>query len=188
VSTGQLGLKQRRTRFIKEYLIDQNATRAAIAAGYSEKGARVKGSRLLTDANIRSQIEEANAKLNNKLELTAERVKLEIARLAYYDPRAFFRADGAAIPITEIDEDSARAIAGFEMAELFQGNGEERGLAGYVKKFKLADKGRALETAARVLKLLVDRVEVSDADELIARIAAGRKRNAEQGSLTGGSK
>lgn len=176
MSTGQLGLKQRRTRFIKEYLIDQNATRAAIAAGYSEKTARSQGQRLLTKVDIRSQIETQNAKVNAKLELTAERVKQEIARLCYYDPANYFEEDGSPKKFADMDEDSRRAIAGFETAELFQGNGEERGLAGYVKKFKLADKGRALETAARVLKLLVDRVEVTDADEIVARLRAGRAK------------
>lgn len=167
---------QRRTRFIKEYLIDQNATRAAIAAGYSEKSAKVTGSRLLTNANIRSRIETGNDKVNAGLDLTVERVRLEIARLAYYDPGAFWNQDGTAKPIHEIDEDSRRAIAGFETAELFEGNGEERSLAGYIKKFKLADKGRALELAARHLKMLTDKVEVSASDEIVKRLMEGRQR------------
>jgi len=172
----QIGLHQRRTRFVKEYLLEQNATKAAIAAGYSEKGASVAGSRLLADPKIREEINKNNEKLNKKLELSAERIKQEIARLCYYDPAAYFNDDGSAKAISEIDEDSRRAISGFEMAELFTGNGEERKAAGYIKKFKLPDKGRALELAARVQKLLVDRVEVTAGDELIKRLTAGRKR------------
>ena len=169
-------IKQRRTRFIKEYLIDQNATRAAIAAGYSEKSAKVTGSRLLTNANVRSQIEKANDKVNAKLDLTVERIKLEIARLAYYDPKAFWNENGTAKPIHEIDEDARRAICGFETAELFTGSGEDRATAGYIKKFKLADKRGAFELAARHLRMLTDRIEVTDADQIIGKLAAGRKR------------
>ena len=152
---------QRRTRFIKEYLLDHNATRAAIAAGYSEGSAKVTGSRLLTNANVKSQIETANSRINAKLEITVERVKRELARLAFYDPRAFWNPDGSAKPVTELDEDTARALAGFEMAELFTGTGEDRGLAGYVKKFKLADKGLNLERLGRHLQMFPTKVDVN---------------------------
>lgn len=169
-------VKQRRTRFIKEYLIDQNATRAAKAAGYSEHTAHVQGARLLSNANIKAEIDKQNAKINEKLDLTIERVKEEIARLAYYDPKAFWNEDGTAKPIHEIDEDSRRAIAGFETAELFEGNGEKRNLAGYIKKFKLADKRGALELAARHLKMLTEKVEFSTTDAVLEALRAGRAR------------
>jgi len=176
MKNGQKAVKQRRTRFVKEYLIDQNATRAAIAAGYSEKTAKAQGSRLLTDVDLQAEIEAANNKVNAKLDLTIERVKQEIARLAFYDPAAFWNENGTAKPIHEIPEDARRAIAGFETAELFEGNGEDRGLAGYVKKFKLADKTRAIELAARHLKMLTDKVEVTGAEALVARLQAARAR------------
>jgi phage terminase small subunit len=172
----QGGVHQRRTRFIKEYLIDQNATRAAIAAGYKESTARFEGSRLLTDANVKAQIQEANAKINAKLEVTVENVRRELARLAFFDPRQFLNPDGSAKLITDLDDDTAAALAGFETAELFTGSGEDRALAGYVKKFKLADKGMNLERLGRHLKMFVDRVEISDADQLVAKLTAGRKR------------
>jgi phage terminase small subunit len=172
----QIALHQRRTRFVKEYLLEQNATKAAIAAGYSEKGAGVTGHQLLKNPKIRAEINKKNEELNKKYELSAERIKIEIARLCYYDPAAYFNDDGSAKAISEIDEDSRRAISGFEMAELFTGSGEERKAAGYIKKFKLPDKGRALELAARVQKLLVDRVEITGSDELVKRLMAGRKR------------
>jgi phage terminase small subunit len=151
---------QRRTRFIKEYLKDKNATRAAIAAGYSEKSAKVTGSRLLTDANVRSQIEKANDKVNAKLEVTVERVREELARLAFFDPIEFWNQDGTAKPLHEMSEDARRAIAGLEVAELFEGKGEERGLAGYIKKFKLADKGANLERLGRYLQMFPTKVEI----------------------------
>jgi phage terminase small subunit len=170
------GVHQRRTRFIKEYLIDQNATRAAIAAGFSQKGARVQGSRLLADPNISAQIDEQNAKTNQKYDLTVERIKQEIARLCYYDPAEYWNANGTAKAMHEISEDARRAIAGFECAELFEGSGEERSQAGYIKKFKLMDKNKALETAARCMKMLTDRVEVTGMDALAEELAKARKR------------
>jgi phage terminase small subunit len=152
---------QRRSRFIKEFLIDQNASRAAIAAGYSPKSAHVTGSRLLNDVKVRRAIEIRNARLNEKADVTVERVKLELARLAFYDPLAYWNEDGTAKPLHEIGEDARRAIAGLDVAELFTGNGEDRGLAGYIKKFKLADKGAALERLGRHLQMFPTKVEIS---------------------------
>jgi phage terminase small subunit len=130
----------------------------------------------LKDAEVSAAIEQKNTELNQKYDLSADRIKQELARLCYYDPAAYWNPNGTAKAMHEIDEDSRRAIAGFECAELFEGSGEERAQAGYIKKFKLMDKGRALELAARVQKLLVDRVEVTGADELVRRLVAGRKR------------
>lgn len=172
----QKGFHQRRTRFIKEYLKDQNATRAAIAAGYSAKTAKAQGSRLLTKVDIRSQIEQKNDEVNKKLDVTVERVKLELARLAYFDPGAFFNPDGSAKSFAELDEDSRRAIAGFEMAELFEGTGEKRNLAGYVKKFKLADKGMNLERLGRHLKMFTDKVEIGGDERLVQLLQQRRNR------------
>jgi phage terminase small subunit len=175
-------LRQRRTRFVKEYLIDQNATRAAIAAGYSEKGASVAGVRMLSNANIKAQIETENDKVNQRLDVSVERVKLELARLAYYDPRKFYNPDGSAKAITELDEDCARAIAGFEMAELFTGNGEDRALAGYIKKFKLPDKTKALEVLGRHLQMFPTKVDATLEIKwpiIIERLQQARKRLAE---------
>ena len=169
-------LRQRRTRFVKEYLIDQNATRAAIAAGYSEATAGQAGARLLKNVQIRSQIEQKNEEINQKLDISVERVKTELARLAFYDPRAYWNQDGTAKAMAEIDEDSARALAGFEVAELFTGSGEERATAGYIKKFKLVDKTKALEQIGRHLKMFTDKYEVSGDEEVMVRLVAGRKR------------
>lgn len=172
----QGAVHQRRTRFIREYLKDQNATRAAIAAGYSEKGARVQGSRLLADPNIRNEIDDKNNKINQKLEVSVEHVREELARLAFYDPRAFWNRDGSAKAITDLDPDTARALAGFEMAELYEGSGDERSQVGYIKKFKLADKGLALERLGRHLKMFTDKIEVTGLDNLADELAAARKR------------
>jgi phage terminase small subunit len=161
VKNDKKSVHQRRTRFIKEYLLDQNATRAAIAAGYAENSAKVTGSRLLTDANVRAEIEAKNEQINQKLEITVERVKLELARLAFFDPLAFWNENGTAKPIHEVDEDARRAIAGFEAAELFEGTGQDRGLAGYIKKFKLADKGLNLERLGRHLQMFPTKVDVN---------------------------
>lgn len=51
-------LTPKRQRFVEEYVVDLNATQAAIRAGYAERGARTEGARLLADADIQSAIAE----------------------------------------------------------------------------------------------------------------------------------
>jgi hypothetical protein len=61
-------------RFVDEYLLDPNATQAAIRAGYSPKTARAIGSRLLTDVDIAATIEKAQAKRSERVEITADQI------------------------------------------------------------------------------------------------------------------
>lgn len=61
MATNADGLTARQAQFVDEYLIDLNATQAAIRAGYSERGADVAGHRLLADARIASLVAKAQA-------------------------------------------------------------------------------------------------------------------------------
>lgn len=62
--------------FCRAYVIDPNATNAAVKAGYSVKTARQQGSRLLSDVNILDRIKELTEKMENKELATAEEVLL----------------------------------------------------------------------------------------------------------------
>lgn len=65
-------LNPKQKRFVAEYLIDSNATQAAIRAGYSKKTAKQIGSKLLTNVDIQAAVNTKQAKINAKLEITAE--------------------------------------------------------------------------------------------------------------------
>lgn len=69
------GLSPKQQRFVDEYLVDSNATQAAIRAGYSAKTAEQQGSRLLRNVQVAAAIEERGAKLAKKVGTTAERVR-----------------------------------------------------------------------------------------------------------------
>lgn len=84
------GLTPKQARFVAEYLVDCNATQAAVRAGYSAKTAKVQGSRLLTNAAVRKAVEAKGAKVAAKLEITAERIEAELGRYAFAEsPDAF---------------------------------------------------------------------------------------------------
>ena len=71
-----------REKFIVEYLIDQNATQAAIRAGYSSKTARQQGQRLLTYVDIRAQIDQKLAEQLERVQLTADYVLTGLMEVA----------------------------------------------------------------------------------------------------------
>lgn len=69
--------------FVDEYLIDLNATQAAIRAGYSAKTADQQGSRLLANVKVQQTIAEEMAKRSKRTGINQDRVILELARLAF---------------------------------------------------------------------------------------------------------
>lgn len=144
-------LTPKQKRFVSEYLIDLNATQAAIRAGYSPKTANEQGARLLVNVSIAKAIQKATDKRQERTEITQDRVLKEYARIAFLDPRRFFDSDGIPKPIEALDDDTAAALAGLEIREEFEGAGENRTLAGYTKKYKLANKLGALDSLAKHL-------------------------------------
>lgn len=87
----------------------------------------------------------------NATDITDDRTRLEIARLAYFDIRQAFDKDGEPIPIHKLPDGIAAALVGVTFTELFSGNGEHRKLSGIVKKYTFANKNVALEQAAKIL-------------------------------------
>jgi phage terminase small subunit len=145
-------LSAKQARFVEEYLIDLNATQAAIRAGYSEKGATVRGSELLANRKVADAIAAAQGKRSKRTEITQDRVLRELARIGFSDirkavswgstPEAII--DGQAIypvelnPSAEIDDDTACAIS--EVALTAQG-----------VRLKMHDKLSALEKIGKHL-------------------------------------
>lgn len=131
--------------FVQEYLIDLNATQAAIRAGYSAKTAEQQGYQLLQKPSVQAAIAARQKEREQRTAVTADRVLLEAARLALFDPRKLFDDDGSPKGIHELDDDTAAAVAGIEVLEQFEGSGKERVFVGYLKKYRIADKNAALE-------------------------------------------
>lgn len=150
-----------RSRFVDEFMIDRNATEAAIRAGYSKTTAGSQGSRLLKNVEILTEINKRSAEQSQRLRITADRVMQEYEALALLDPLDLFMSDGSFKPLDEIPEVARRAMAGIEIVELFDGRGNNKKHIGYVKKFKFVDKKGALDSIAKILGMMREKVEVS---------------------------
>ena len=80
--TDPSGLSPKMRLFVSEYLIDGKAERSAIAAGYPKAAARAQATRLLRHPAVMRELEVGRKRVTDKIELTAEKVLLDIARIA----------------------------------------------------------------------------------------------------------
>lgn len=149
--------------FIAEYLVDQNATRAAIAAGVAEKSASVTASRWLKTKSIAAVIAERQAQRMARLEISADRTLQEIAKLAYYDPGKLYDERGRFRPVHMLDDTTRAAVAAVEVEETETtiaggdaGSAPTTIISTKTKKVKMADKSRNLELLGKHLKLFGD--------------------------------
>jgi phage terminase small subunit len=148
-------LTEKQKRFVEEYLIDLNATQAAIRAGYSERSARQIGEQNLSKHDIQTEIQKAMNERSARTKITADNVLEELAHIAFdnignylsYHPDQGARY-GVRIDIKDSAEIDTRNISEVSI-----------GKDGF--KFKLYDKQKALVDLGRHLKLFTEKVEHS---------------------------
>lgn len=163
--------------FVREYLDDRNGTQAAIRAGYSERTAGSQAHDLLKKPEIRRLVNEGlerlEKRLTEKTEVRLERILLELHRIFTVDPLDLW-TDGLTLkPLAEIEPDVRRAIASMKVTELFEGQGENRKLVGYLRDVKFNPKTEATQQLLRVLGAFKDKLEVTERPyhELVAEAA-----------------
>jgi len=146
------GLTPQQERFAVDVSLGSSqaeAYRRAFPASlrWKDESVWVRASQLMANAKVQQRVKDLMAKAAAANDITTERVLKEVARLAFMDIRKLVRPDGTPKPMTEIDDDTAAAIAGLEVATV--GN-MEMGV-GEILKFKLADKKGALDMLMRHL-------------------------------------
>lgn len=152
-ASSQCGADQRRKLFAEAYLTNGgNASEAALTAGYAPKSASVTGCVLLKHPKVLEIISSRQKELSKKYELTTESVIKSLAQAVHFDPRKLYRDDGSLKPINELDDDTAAALAGFEVSE----DKAEGMVVGYTKKVKWLDKNTAREQAMKHLGLYLE--------------------------------
>lgn len=167
-------LSAKQAQFVQEYLIDLNATQAAIRAGYSVNTATAQSSRLLANVNVAKAVETAMAARANRTHITQDRVLKELARIAFFDIRRLYNTDGTLKRPHELDDEAAAVLSGIDVIEM--GGGEDS-VPFSTKKAKVFDKTSALTLAMRHLGMLNDKLEVEVSSSLAERMKAARERS-----------
>lgn len=156
-------MNDKQRAFITEYLIDKNATQAAIRAGYSPKTAGSQGERLLKKAEIRAEIDALIAKHAATAGLTVEMVMASIVRELSFDPASIYDEWGNIKPIHEMPADARKCLVGMETAQV--GSPEAPVM---VQKVKWVNPAQAREQAMKHLGLFEK--DNSQKPEIVAEI------------------
>lgn len=157
-------LNDKQRRFATEYLKDQNATQAALRAGYAKASAHSQAHDLLKKPEIRAFLDEKLAKIEEKAAFGVEQTIRQLERMVMFDVRRLFHPNGSPKEITELDDETAAVVAGLEVVEQFEGSGKDRVFTGYLKKYKLSDRLGAVNTALKMFGKLSDRLEHTGKD------------------------
>lgn len=170
-------LRGRRELFAREYLArNLHGANAALAAGYSADRARVTASELLAEPEVQDRIAELATARNQRLEIKADEVLLELRRMLHADVSLLYDENGNIKPIADIPIDLRRTIASVEVDELWAGRGEDRQQIGVTKKVKFWSKEKAAELLGKHLKLWLDRLELTPGGDFIEALRAARNR------------
>lgn len=165
--------------FVNEYLVDLNATKAAMRAGYSAKTAASQGERLLRNVEITRALQGARKAREERTQITQDRVLQELARIAFFDIRKLYREDGSLKAINELDDDAAAVLSGVDVTSVSIGDSEDASTIA-TKKAKIFDKTGALQLAMRHLGMLKDKIEHSGTIGIADRIRMNREKRVQR--------
>lgn len=147
-------LTEKQQRFVEEYLIDLNATQAAIRSGYSAKTADQQGSRMLANVKVQNEISKAMAERSKRTGVNQDRVVQELARIAFVKMTDVVNADGEIRPDASDDDLACIESVKYKRSDTDTGSSEER-------EIKIASKLKALELLGKHLGMWNDKLDVN---------------------------
>lgn len=147
-------LTDKQKRFVEEYLIDLNATQAAIRAGYSPKRASEQGHQLLQKTTVSEAISIAMAERSRRTGISQDRVVNELAKIAFVNMLDVVDEEGR-IRSTASQDDLA-CIESIKHKESSSINGDST-----EREVKIASKLKALELLGKHLGMWNDKLDVN---------------------------
>jgi hypothetical protein len=160
-------LTAKQIRFVDEYLVDFNATQAAIRAGYSEKTANTIGAQNLAKLSIQAEISRRQKDLQRRTEVTQERVVKELARIAFANMADYLHVETQTRTKDDGTETTYQIVVLSETEDL---STDQRAALANVKQsvngveIKLHDKIKALELLGRHIGMFNDKLSLSGTD------------------------
>lgn len=156
----------------------ENQTQAAINAGFSPNTAAVKASVMMRDERIQKRIAELMEERNKRLRVSADYVLLRLVEIDQMDVIDILNDDMSIKPVSEWPKVWRQYLTGFELADMFEGRGDEKELVGILKKIKWPDKVKNLELIGKHVDVnaFKERLEVSGTVTIADRMAKARRR------------
>ncbi|MBI6201728.1 terminase small subunit [Providencia rettgeri] len=157
-----MALTDKQEMFCREYLIDLNATQAAIRAGYSKKTANRTASENLSKPDIQLRISELKLNRNERIEIDADYVLKRLVDIDQMDVLDILHDDGGIKPIHLWPKVWRTSLSGMDLAEMFESKDGERDQVGIMKKIKWPDKVRNLELLGKHVVVQAFKEQVSN--------------------------
>lgn len=159
-----MALTEKQKRFVDEYLIDLNATQAAIRAGYSERTAAEQGARLLINVKVQNEISNQMKDREVRTEITQDMVVRELAAIAFSNG-----ADYSKVVTKQSVDDMGNAVEypDVELKNTDELTAQQKKAIARIKQTKFGisvetcDKVKALELLGKHLGMFKDKIEVS---------------------------
>lgn len=160
----------------------ENQSQAAIDAGFSPNTAAVKASVMMRDERIQKRIAELMEERNKRNRVSADYVLMRLVEIDQMDVIDILNDDMSIKPVSDWPKVWRQYITGFELADMFEGRGDEKELIGILKKIKWPDKVKNLELIGKHVDVnaFKERLEVSGTVTIADRMAAARRRVKEQ--------
>ena len=160
----------------------ENQSQAAIDAGFSPNTAHVKASVMMRDERIQKRIAELMEERNKRNRVSADYVLMRLVEIDQMDVIDILNDDMSIKPVSEWPKVWRQYLTGFELADMFEGRGDEKELVGILKKIKWPDKVKNLELIGKHVDVnaFKERLEVSGTVTIADRMAAARRRVKEQ--------
>jgi len=170
-------LTPKQSRFVEEYLIDLNATQAAIRAGYSAKTANDQIGKLMATPHIKAAIDAARAARSEETKIDAAWVLKRLALEADADLADIYSENGAIKPVHDWPKIWRQGlVAGVEHVEVKDSEGNATG--DVVVKIKVSDRVRRLELIGKHVNVnaFQDQVAIAGVEALAERIARAKAK------------
>ncbi|HIB9048876.1 TPA: terminase small subunit [Raoultella planticola] len=178
-STQYKPLTAQQEAYCQEYVkCPENQTQAAINAGYSPNTAGKFASQNMRDERIQKRIAELMEERNKRLRVSADYVLLRLVEIDQMDVIDILNDDMSIKPVSEWPKVWRQYLTGFELADMFEGRGDEKELVGILKKIKWPDKVKNLELIGKHVDVMAfkERMEVNVNVTIADRMAAARRR------------
>lgn len=161
-------LTAKQKRFVDEYLIDLNATQAAIRAGYKKSNyTDTNANKILENTRVREAVDIAMAERSKRIGINQDRVVRELARIAFVNPKNVININNASVK-QDASEDDLACIQSVKIKTSCTNNGEST-----EREVKLNDKMKALELLGKHLGMFTDKLEIDADMELNVNIDYG---------------
>ncbi|MDD3049730.1 MAG: terminase small subunit [Candidatus Cloacimonetes bacterium] len=149
---GKLTKKQQ--TFVDEYLIDLNATQAAIRAGYSTQTAKDIACENLAKPNIKNAIDQALAARSKRTGVNQDRVIQELAKIAFLNPSDVINMQNASV-LADANKDDLSCISSVKIKKSSSDTGDS-----IEREIKTYDKLKALDLLGRHLGMFNDKIKI----------------------------